>query len=218
VLEQAKAHREAAAQAEAKAAAERAAALLEAQQAKLEAERAHKKALIAQYQQQQEEKHREEAAKALEEAAALMAEKLAVADYNLKRVEFRNEEAERRRKAKAEAEEHERLLGEEKLLRLQQFHERVVASLHVPDDPERIFQDTAATSAQTQARNELFPVYGYADETLMKDVRFKLGHALRNAGMHGTDYARQILTSERFNKPSRPDATVSNFSLGYDHA
>lgn len=145
-----------------------------------------------------------------------MARKLAQAEHNLRRVQFRNEEAEKRKRAKQEAAEHERLLGEEHAMKLMRFHEKVLASLNVADDPDRIFRGTAATSAQQQAKEELFPVYGYADETLMKDMRFKLGHALRNAGIHGTDYARQVLTSEAFNKPSRPDATVSNFSLGYD--
>ena len=68
------------------------------------------------------------------------------------------------------------------------------------------------------AREELFPVYGYADDTLMKDMRFKLGHALRNAGLNGTDYARDLLKSERWGGPNRPDAVVTNFSLGYDAA
>ena len=59
-------------------------------------------------------------------------------------------------------------------------------------------------------------MYGYADETLMKDMRFKLGHALRNAGLNGTEYARDLLKNERWNKPSRPDAVVTTFSFGYD--
>ena len=57
---------------------------------------------------------------------------------------------------------------------------------------------------------QLFPVYGYADETLMKDMRFKLGHALRNAGLNGTEYARDILTDKCWGGPSRPDAAISN--------
>ena len=90
------------------------------------------------------------------------------------------------------------------------------ARLNVSADPERAVGPTAASSATVQAREELFPVYGYADETLMKDMRFKLGHALRNAGLNGTEYARDLLASNRWGGPSRPDAVTTNFSLGYD--
>mgnify|MGYP007045181003 CR=1 FL=1 len=66
----------------------------------------------------------------------------------------------------------------------------------------------AATSAQTQARGELFPVYGYADETLLKDMRFKLGAALSGAGLGQTAYARQLLSHARHLLALRRDAHV----------
>ena len=50
---------------------------------------------------------------------------------------------------------------------------------------------------------KLFPVYGYADETLMKDMRFKLGHALRNAGLNGTDYAGSAAKGGRQRRAGR---------------
>ena len=49
----------------------------------------------------------------------------------------------------------------------------------------------------------------------MKDMRFKLGHALRNAGLNGTDYAREVLQKVG-GAPSRPDAVVTNWQFGYD--
>ena len=76
--------------------------------------------------------------------------------------------------------------------RLQRVTELALAQLNVQRDPARAVGPTAASTAPQQAREELFPVHGYADETLMKDMRFKIGHALRNAGLNGTEYARQV--------------------------
>ena len=209
VLERAKARREAEAAAEARAAAEVAAALVEAQRAKAEAERAHKKALIARYQEEQQECARLEAVKALEAEADAQAARLERAEHNLRRVQFRIELEERKRAARAEQREHERLIGEAHALQMQRFREHAIAQLGVESDPARATGPTAASSAPPVSHEELFPVTGYADETLMKDMRFKLGHALRNAGLNGTDYARQLLTSSRFGGPTRPD-TISN--------
>ena len=192
-----------------------AAALAEAQRAKAEAEREHKRALIEAYRREKEDETRKFAQSQLELAAAAQSEKLAQAEYNLKRVQYRMELEEERRKERVAAAEHERLVAEEHMMRLQRFHEGVLAKLNVQSDPTKA---TAASAAQRLETAELFPVYGYADDTLMKDMRFKLGHALRNAGLNGTEYARQIMLSQRFGGPSRPDAVTTNFSLGYDHA
>ena len=48
----------------------------------------------------------------------------------------------------------------------------------------------------------------------MKDMRYKLGLALSNAGLRQTDYGRQILTSARLGAPTRPDAIESSIKLG----
>ena len=110
---------------------------------------------------------------------------------------------------RAEQAEHERLMGEEQALRRQREREAFLATLNVTADEARLTGPTAASQAEAHAREELFPVHGYSDATLMKDMRFKLGHALRNAGLNGTDYARQLLTSNRWGGPTRPD-TISN--------
>jgi hypothetical protein len=216
VLEQVKATREAEERAAAEEAAAAAASLAEAQRAKAEAERAHKKALIATYQEEKQEEARHAAQAKLEEEAAARAEQLARAVYNLKRVQYRVDLEEKRQVARAEAAEHERLLAEEQVLRLQRVRELAMAQLNVQSDPKRAVGPTMASKAPRQPEEELFAVHGYADETLMKDMRFKLGHALRNAGLNGTDYAREILTSKKWGGPTRPDAVITNFSLGAD--
>lgn len=40
---------------------------------------------------------------------------------------------------------------------------------------------------------ELVKVHGYTVNQLMSDMRYKLGSALQDAGLGGTDYARQVL-------------------------
>ena len=107
-------------------------------------------------------------------------------------------------------------MGEEQALRLQRVRELALERMNIECDPERATGQTAASSATVLARDELFPVYGYADDTLMKDMRFKLGHALRNAGLNGTEYARGVLLDKRFGEPRRPDAVQTTFQLGYD--
>ena len=212
VLEQVKAERDAEELAAKEAAKEAAEQLAEAQRVKFEAERAHKKALIAAYQQEQQENARKTALITLEEEAAKMAAKLAQAEYNLKRVQYRIELDERKKEMMREQREHLRLLGEEKMMRLERVTQAVVERMNLQADP---YKPTYASTATRLANDELFPVYGYADETLMKDMRFKLGHALRNAGLNGTDYAREVLQKVG-GAPSRPDAVVTNWQFGYD--
>ena len=98
-------------------------------------------------------------------------------------------------------------------MRLERVTQAVVERMNLQADP---YKPTYASTATRLANDELFPVYGYADETLMKDMRFKLGHALRNAGLNGTEYARELLLSKRWGAPSRPDAVNTTFQLGYD--
>ena len=70
-------------------------------------------------------------------------------------------------------------------------------------DPERTKQATIASALEKQKQLQLFKAGGdgYTIETLFKDVRFKIGLALRDAGVSGSDHARNILSTL---KPSRP--------------
>ena len=135
-------------------------------------------------------------------------------------MQYRAELLAERERARAEMAEAERQMGEEHALKMQQFREAVLAKLDVHADP---YKPTAASQAEHvvqslgEKREKLFPLHGYADATLMKDVRFKIGHALRNAGLNGTEYARKLLNDPtRWGGPSRPDAVVSNFTFGPD--
>lgn len=83
-------------------------------------------------------------------------------------------------------------------------------------DPQRLLQPTAAWSQHEEAQaggicpDGGFAVHGgYSVDELMKDQRFKVGLALQEAGLTGSDYARQVLKSIPTAKPMRTDMMTS---------
>ena len=87
---------------------------------------AHKKALIAAYQQEQQEAAREGGADhARGRRRSRMAKRLAQAEYNLKRVQYRIELDERKKEMMREQKRALRLLGEEKMMRLERVRRRL---------------------------------------------------------------------------------------------
>ena len=84
-----------------------------------------------------------------------------------------------------------------------------------------MLQPTAASAAPAAPAAELFPVYGYTDQAVMRDMRFKITEALTKAGLNQTAYARQTVAALA-HKPSRPElyrgghelATSSTLKLG----
>lgn len=58
---------------------------------------------------------------------------------------------------------------------------------------------------QVTIQQPLFPLYGYTTEVIMADPRIKLEQALRQAGLHETSYARQIMSNIAPPHPPRRD-------------
>lgn len=56
------------------------------------------------------------------------------------------------------------------------------------------------------------PVHGYFDERLFQDQRFRIGEALRAAGLHTTNYGRRVLTDIKSTVPTRSD-TKTNLKI-----
>ena len=214
VLEQAKAAREAEEAVERKERETLQEAVAEARLRRADAERAHKRALIEQYRAEKAEISEIEAARALATAAEAEQERLQQAERNLDRVQFRAEQLQHRQQLAAVQREAERVAAEETAKRLQRVRDNVVASMNIASDPARVAQATAASAALTQPRVELFRVNGYSEQTLMRDMRYKLSIALSNAGLTQTNYGRQVLTSAALGAPSRPDAIESSIKLG----
>ncbi|KAF0692271.1 Aste57867_16639 [Aphanomyces stellatus] len=125
---------------------------------------------------------------------------------NAERVAIRSEEYEikceeqRRRVAKKAADEVERLRVLDAIKQKTPYAERLA---QIETDPERTRQATAAFTSNVEAAQEglgihetgLFPSHGYDTEKLFKDARFKLGIALRDAGLASTDYARKAMST-----------------------
>ena len=117
------------------------------------------------------------------------------AEFNAERVDFRKRLLEERAKSRRE----EQLAAEEAdKARVQRIN--AIASqvgITAEQDPNRILKKTASleireTSAQAK---ELFPVHGYSNDELMRDESFKVGLAIREAGLHTSVYAREALQS-----------------------
>ncbi|EEY65187.1 uncharacterized protein PITG_16392 [Phytophthora infestans T30-4] len=125
---------------------------------------------------------------------------------NAERVQYRHDELQRKMDELKHQELDQARLEEQRLARLNELKEttpyaQIVAN--ITPDPERTRQETAAFRANVEATQEglpitetgLFPSHGYDCETLFKNARFKLGIALRNAGLNSSEYARQALAN-----------------------
>ncbi|KAG7391501.1 hypothetical protein PHYPSEUDO_004571 [Phytophthora pseudosyringae] len=125
---------------------------------------------------------------------------------NAERVQYRHHEFQRKLGDMKQEELHKVQLEEQRLAKLNELKEttpyaQIIAN--IAPDPERTRQETAAFRANVEAAQEglpitetgLFPSHGYDCETLFKNARFKLGIALRNAGLNSSEYARQALAN-----------------------
>ncbi|NXY46443.1 CC148 protein, partial [Ceuthmochares aereus] len=181
--------------------------------------RAQEKYKVKKYQAEKELKWREQEEKNLQrlnKLRKLMAEQ-AVKDRE--RVKFRQAVLEKQlleRKELAlrearEAEERERCL---EALRQQVT---VVAKL----DPARVLADTVASKARTgvgtkkefDLQKPLFRLHTYTEQQIISDPRLRVELALREAGLHKTLYAKEILPKIPPLKLPRRDMESSAFQL-----
>jgi hypothetical protein len=187
----------------------------EARERRSAAKREQKRALIEEYRRGQDEVDRAAAERRAASAAARAKDELEVACRNLERVEFRQAQLAGKAAERRAAAERDKEVGEEQARRLMAARDRAMAAMGDLTDPARLHRPTVASSAAPLPSAELFVTTGYAESTLMKDVRYRLGVALSSAGLAHTEYARSILTHEGLNQPRRPDAVVS--SVPFSH-
>ncbi|KAG1689258.1 hypothetical protein DVH05_002326 [Phytophthora capsici] len=125
---------------------------------------------------------------------------------NAERVQYRHDEFQHKLEDIKLEELRREQLKQQQVAKLNELKEKtpyaqIIANI-VPD-PERTRQVTAAFRSNIEAAQEglpitetgLFPSHGYDSETLFKNARFKLGIALRNAGLNSSEYARQALAN-----------------------
>ncbi|EGZ16253.1 hypothetical protein PHYSODRAFT_316293 [Phytophthora sojae] len=142
----------------------------------------------------------------IEEEQQREAERALQSVVNAERVQYRQTELQRKLEDMKLEELHKAQLEEQRLAKLSELKEKTPYAqiiANITPDPERTRQETAAFRANVEAAQEglpltetgLFPSHGYDCETLFKNARFKLGIALRNAGLNSSEYARQALAN-----------------------
>ena len=152
----------------------------------------------------------------IQEAADIQQAELAL--HNLDRV--------RHREVLRTVKDLQQRKAEERAARVQEEQERKLELLRqtvrveAPSDPLRLLRETKVSLARAICKEQvslqlpLFPLHGYTADTVMADPRVKLEHALREAGLHTTSYARHVISNAMPPHPPRRDqfSTVFNYS------
>ncbi|KXJ15267.1 coiled-coil domain-containing protein 148 [Exaiptasia diaphana] len=171
--------------------------------------------------EEQKVKEREEAATReklrLEELEARMAEQ---ALLDRERVEFRKEKQKEKEELKKQTAVEVLQAEQEKERRLAKLREQV--EVHVDIDPERVFKPTQATQArfasaydeELELQQPLFTVHGYKDKKVASDPRLRVEQALRDAGLHQTEYARKVMAT--IQPPQQPRKDQHSTIFKYD--
>eukprot|EP00898_Chlorokybus_atmophyticus_P001253 jgi/Chlat1/2128/Chrsp17S00186 len=175
-----------------------------------EEEQRQRKLLIAAYRDDLAAAEAASAAQVAAEEAEHAHQAALEAARNAERVEYRREEERARaqaRAAKAEADTEAEALRERRLDSLRAQVAPVVSA-----DPERVLQPTAAVAAERmQLPGKAFnPVNGYTTHELMRDQRFKIAVALRDAGLHQTEAGRAAVASAAARAQPRRDQLTTD--------
>ncbi|XP_008070837.1 coiled-coil domain-containing protein 148 [Carlito syrichta] len=152
----------------------------------------------------------------LEELKKLMAEQ-SVKDRE--RVKYRQELLEKRLMDKKEAAVQEAHEDEERVQRLEALRKQV--AVVAQSDPVRMMSDTMASKAKMGIEIEeefilqkpLFTLNTYNEQQIIADPRLRFELALREAGLHKTFYAKEILPKISPQKPPRKDMESTVFKI-----
>jgi len=114
-------------------------------------------------------------------------------------MEFKSKQESRKQALEAAAAEERA-----RAARLDKLRELVAPCVEA--DPSRVLLPTEASMGVDDKGGAAFKeVNGYTVDQLYKDQRFKVMEALQRAGLHQTNYARQVITAMPAAKPTRPD-------------
>uniref|UniRef100_A0A8C3VHX4 Coiled-coil domain containing 148 n=1 Tax=Catagonus wagneri TaxID=51154 RepID=A0A8C3VHX4_9CETA len=152
----------------------------------------------------------------LEELKKLMAEQ-SVKDRE--RVKYRQEVLEKRLMEKKEVALQEALEEEERERRLEALRKQV--AIVAQFDPVRMMSDTMASKARMGIgikkefilQKPLFTLNTYNEQQIISDPRLRFELALREAGLHKTFYAKEILPKISPQKPPRKDMESTIFKI-----
>ena len=178
-------------------------------------ERENQKQMIALYRDEMERKRAEEQREREMKKLQEDHERAMLLIETEKRVKYRQD---LNGMKKEERQAREELLQEEERAKQRRL-ERLAQSVapEVEADPTRMRAHTYASYLMFEADQDeegtaFNPVHGYFDERLFQDQRFRIGEALRAAGLHTTDYGRRVLTDIKSNVPTRSD-TKTNLKI-----
>ncbi|WAQ93919.1 CC148-like protein [Mya arenaria] len=161
--------------------------------------------------QEEEEAHKQRLAavqRALDEQAV----------YDKERIKFREEQIQRKIEERKHMEEERDFEEQEKEYRLEMLREkvRVVAE----SNPERMMSDTAAWQAHQREeetvniQKPLFNLTGFTSTQVTSDNRIRLEQKLREAGLHTSNYARQMMS--KVAPPQQPRRDMESNVFKYD--
>ncbi|XP_056007990.1 coiled-coil domain-containing protein 148-like isoform X2 [Ostrea edulis] len=180
--------------------------------------RTHEKEQIQKFIDEKAEKRRQQAIRdqeRMEELRRLMEEQMVV---DKERVEYRKEQLDMKieeRKVKEEKKAEEEIEKERRLEALRE-QVRVIAEF----DPVRMMQDTKAWQAKNSNNEEdeeiniqkpLFEINTFNSKQITTDPRMRLEAKLREAGLHTSPYARQVLAAAPPPQPPRRDMESTVF-------
>lgn len=80
-------------------------------------------------------------------------------------------------------------------------------------DPERMMADTEAwrsrhlNAKEFELQQPLYSINSYTDTQIVSDPRVRVEQALREAGLHHSQYAKEVLSVIKPLKPPRRDTT-----------
>ncbi|KAM4697892.1 coiled-coil domain-containing protein 148 [Rhinophrynus dorsalis] len=167
----------------------------------------------AERQQAWEEQQRRDMLR-LEQLRKIMAEQ---AQKDKERVVYRQQLLERRLSERKEMMRQEEQEEEERQRRLEALRQQV--AVIAAFDPVRMMGDTEASRARLGIGVEeefflqkpLFELHTYSEQQIISDPRVRIEMALREAGLHRTMYAKEILPQILPTKPPRRDMESTVF-------
>ncbi|XP_041663483.1 coiled-coil domain-containing protein 148-like [Cheilinus undulatus] len=125
------------------------------------------------------------------------------------RVQFRAEMLRQRQEEREERELEQQREEEEKQHRLEVLRKQVEVVAEA--DPERMMADTKAWRSrflnfkEFELQRPLYSINTYTDTQIVSDPRVRVEQALREAGLHHSRYAKEVLSIIQPPKPPRPD-------------
>ncbi|XP_054964576.1 coiled-coil domain-containing protein 148 isoform X3 [Pan paniscus] len=182
-------------------------------------QRAEKKKKIKKYWAKKKQKWQEMEMRDLQHLEEL---KKLMAEQSLKdreRVKYRQELLERRLMEKKEVALQEAHEDKERARRLEALRKQVAVVAQF--DPVRMMSDTMASKARMGIEIEeefilqkpLFTLNTYNEQQIISDPRLRFELALREAGLHRTLYAKEILPKISPQKPPRKDMESTVFKI-----